>query len=155
MPDITNQPIDHTRVKADKELLQVIDEFLELSDFDEDIAASVYFLFSSHGIDIGTRVFSNAAASALYFFATDTNISEQIKKKLGDDFYYLCELLQKTVEFCNNITCSEANLARLDKTKWEGGYTYHLSLEEVQEEKSKYEYKLKNLRAYIQRIKNS
>ncbi|MCS3801449.1 hypothetical protein [Niastella sp. OAS944] len=138
----TKPSIDTERVKAEEKLIQVIDEFLELSDQtinEEDIANSVYFFFSSHGVDVGTTVFSDAAASALYFFVTDRKVGDDIEKLFGDNFYFLCELLQKVIEFCNNIRFSKANLARLDKSKWECGYTDHLSLGDILEEKNRYE----------------
>ena len=149
--------IDPERLKAEEKLIQVIDEFLELSDQtikDEDIANSVYFFFSSHGVDVGTTVFSDAAASALYFFATNRKVCDDIEKLLGDNFYFLCELLQKLIEFCNNIRFSEANLARLDKSKWECGCTDHLAVEDILEEKNRYEYMLKHLKEKILRIRN-
>ena len=60
--------IDLERVKAEEKLIQVIDEFLELSDQtinEEDIANSVYHFLSPLGVHVTTGVYSDAAASAL------------------------------------------------------------------------------------------
>lgn len=154
MEEQINRDKDKERVKAEEKLIQLIDEFLELSNQtikEEDIANSVYIFFSNHGLDVGTTVFSDAAASTLYFLITNRNVCNDIKKHFGDNFYYLCELLQKVIEFCNNIRFSEANLARLDKSKWECGNTDHLSLDDILEEHNRYEHKIKHLHYHFQR----
>lgn len=158
MPDVTTQSMDDVRMKTTNEVIQVIDDFLEISDRTsrkENIADYVYFFFAPHGVDVGAKVFSTAAASALCVFSTSKKIRNHLRKIYGNDFYFLCELLQKVVEFCNNIRSSEANLARLNKSKWECDDTIHLSIEDVQEEKTKYEHKLQNLKERIRRIKKS
>jgi hypothetical protein len=157
MENQTKPSKDVERIKAEEKLIEVIDEFLELSDQtinEEDIANSVYHFLSPLGVHVTTGVYSDAAASALYFFATDEKVGNDIKRLFGDNFYYLCELLQKVIEFCNNIRFSEANLARLDKSKWEVGYTDHLSIGDILEETNRYKYMTKHVQEQILRIRN-
>lgn len=73
--------MDDIRIKSKNELIRLIEEFLEVSDktsSNENIANSVYFLFAPYGVDIGTKVFSTAAASALCVFSTSKKIRMHI-----------------------------------------------------------------------------
>jgi len=147
----TKKPIeDVEKDRVRKEIVKLIDQYLaesEQAGCGEGIANDVYSLFSYNGIKSGLYTYSNAAASVLSVFATNKKICEEIEAFFGDNFYYVCQMLQKLIEFCNNIQFSEANLARLDKSRWEyWGDITDLSIEELLKEKRRYEGMLQHLK---------
>jgi hypothetical protein len=158
MVNTTNNPfMDTERRNTINELIKLIDEFLEASNqtvHEEKIVEFVFIFFESNDFSWILHAYSDAAASALCFFATNNKISKEFTQLYGDDFYYLCQMLQKLVQFCNNISSSESNLARLDKAKWEIGQNSHLPIREMLKEKEIYELKLKHVREEIQRIRS-
>jgi hypothetical protein len=152
MSDINKSAIGTEKRKAEKELVELIDEFLKACNQtvdEENIVEFVYIFLERGDFRWILHEYSDAAASALSFFATDEKMCSQFRTLYGDDFYFLCQMLQKLVEFCNNISSSEPNLARLDKAKWEIGQR-SISSKEILKEKEIYELKLKHVREKIQ-----
>lgn len=134
---------DQDRENTKEQLLQLLNEYLKF--IGDDIADSVYSFFKPYHLE-GPTVYSNAAANALYMFASKRK-ARSIMKEIGDDDYYiLCDMLKNVILFCNNIISREANLVRLDKSKFESRDTSHIHLTILLSEKMMYEHKLKELR---------
>jgi hypothetical protein len=137
---------------ATNELLQLIDEFLTLSKETGDIADIeywVYYFLGPCNLNEGCTAYSNAAAAALCQFATNKEIRALFEHISEDDFYVLCQMLKKLVEFCNNIRCNKTNLALLDKCRWEVGEISDDAMKDLEKEKARYVYKLKHLKERI------
>ncbi|OQP63330.1 hypothetical protein A3860_25930 [Niastella vici] len=151
MAETTNKPsFDKEKWRNGKnELVQLIDEFLRASretGGEPDIDYWVYNFFNPYDLNAGLSVYSNAAATALYMFATHKKIRHHFEQINEDDFDFLCLLLKKLVEFCDYIRSNECNVALLDKCKWEAGHNSHHSLKDIEKEKARYVYKIKHLK---------
>jgi hypothetical protein len=155
MSDIANKPsIDTEKNNAKVELVKKIDEYLKILDDaceEQDIDYWVYFFFEPcNNFERGLREYSNAAAAALYVFATDKKICDRFEKLYEDELYVLCRMLKKLIEFCDNISSNEANLALIDRCKWAMGHNYHHSIQDIIKENIRYTYKSKQLIDSIQ-----
>lgn len=149
---INSASADLEKKNAVQELIKLIDEFLNLSQKveEENIIEWVFYLFEPNGFEVGLSTFQNAAAVGLCVFATDQKLCKEIENIYGDNYTFLCDMLQKIVEFCSRIRDNETNLTRLDKCRWEIGHTSHLTLKHVISEKEKYKYKLNYLKECIE-----
>lgn len=135
-------------------LIKALDTFLILRK--ETIADNVHAFFRPFHLE-GLQVFADVAAKALKIFATEKKIRNSFRHKSDNDYFILCALLNNVVRFCNDIAGIEANIARMEKSKWELGDTSHISIRTIRYNRKKYENEVMNIRELMlssTRIKN-
>lgn len=143
MENIYHPSTDPNRANEISQLRKVLNEYLRFRN--DTIADSVYSFFEPYHLE-GLQVFANVAAKSLKIFATEKKIRNSFRYKSDDDYFILCALLNNVIIFCNDIAGREANIVRIEKSKWEISDTSYIPLETIVYEKKKYENKLTHLK---------
>jgi hypothetical protein len=133
------------------ELLELIEKYLEkvTPDHcdDDGIAACSYFLLKDVFYSDSLLNYLEASASALAAFARD-EVHAPLKKHMKDyEFYTLCDMLKRMIEFCNRVERNEKILAQFDQLTWEIMNTSHISTTSIIIDINKYENLIKKTNA--------